>query len=403
MKFERITAPVFVIGIVAAVVLVATVHGARSADTTVLTDSLTSCFETHDSTVIDACLKKTVRDLVKISTTKDLMDFIVATTTPTAVSSQCHLVAHAIGEETLIKTGSLEDTLTACTPACGYGCEHGAIAAQVAKEFGEVYPGEELAHADATELIAIGTSYCERDPVMCHGIGHIARINVDTLTESLQVCDSVATKYQSRDACYRGSFMEDIGSQAFAPKTTITPSKNYGYPCNTLPAPYLHACYMQIADYQHTLFVQNGVPQAAQTDIMKKVCDRVKGAARDYCYFGIGYKITFGLGEDKTLRKADPAVCGSLRGYDYVSCIEGVAFGYMTRTRYQEAIQHCDAQTDSYDVRKKCFGIIFTDGTLALDDVAPECTAAGSRACTELLAQFRAKPYVPKSYVQPLE
>ncbi|MEK7854676.1 MAG: hypothetical protein AAB288_01185, partial [Acidobacteriota bacterium] len=112
-----------------------------------LTDMLRTCIDSFKPEPRrDTCLKIAVQLLLSRVSTEDLMGYIVASTTPEAIVGRCHEIAHVIGQESLIRNGSLDDTLASCTPQCAFGCTHGVIAAEVARSYGETYPGDGIEH-----------------------------------------------------------------------------------------------------------------------------------------------------------------------------------------------------------------------------------------------------------------
>lgn len=351
-----------------------------------ISESLSACFNTE---VSDACLKSTARSLLTRMSTQELMDYIVASTSPAMIVGQCHVISHAIGQETYIKSGSLEDTLAACTSQCAYGCTHGAIAAEVAHELGETYPGEEVEHADETELKNIGRHYCDRSHSMCHAIGHIARIASDTLLDTLKLCDAVSENRRAR-TCYQGAFMEDIGHIAFAPKKVEVSYSDYGYPCNTLPAKYLGGCYIQLHEYQKILFEERKVPLAERHEIAAAVCDALSGTAREQCFFGFGYKRDHAFKRDGTQENIGRELCDALKGNDAIACADGLAENYGAFAKYDNVIGLCDSRTNESRIQE-CYDHAFSTMGMSAERMRTMCTKYTDSHCRASLEIFLAR------------
>src|SRR4051812_24519835 len=73
--------------------------------------SLDSCFPSasavNNSGPDDECLKSRVDSLLQSHSAKELMGYVIASTSPYMVTSYCHDAAHIIGEETFIRSSSV--------------------------------------------------------------------------------------------------------------------------------------------------------------------------------------------------------------------------------------------------------------------------------------------------------
>ena len=350
--------------------------------------ALMPCLSGLDAIATDSCLKTSARFLLSKTSPASLMHYIIATTSPNLIVSNCHIIAHAIGEESLIQEGSLEGALSKCTQECSYGCVHGAIAEQVAQTLGETYPDEDLAHADTKELQTIGKKYCDRSLPLCHGIGHIARIASDTLSKALDVCTNIGSTEGNRNACYNGVFMEDFGKIAFAPKAALpVHADDYGYPCNSLSETYASACYLQLSDYQRASFDANDLPYKDRLTISEKVCDALTNTRRTRCFVGIGYKLDRNLDTAGNVEHAGPAICNALSENDRIACMTGLALNYATFSRYSDAITYCDSETIISD-RSLCYDSVFRNITVAPSELPRVCSSAGSAICNDELDRY---------------
>ncbi len=360
-------------------------HRAVGADAMSL--ALAPCVTLDDSSRSDACIKKAVHTLLAHTPAATLMSFIVASTSPKSVVADCHVIAHAIGQESLARTGSLEPALAACTNACSYGCVHGAIAAQVMDEFGEAYPGEDIEHAGTAEIEALGKKYCDRDPILCHGIGHIARIAADSVEDALATCTTIATADRA-DSCFRGVFMEDVGTIAFTHSATSGPvSLDYGYPCSALPSRFSRSCYMQLEDYQIRIFDALAVHDVDRFGISRGVCEALRGAARDDCFFGLGYKLDRNVNVDGKLQHKGAIFCGTLSAHDTHSCITGLAYNYASFSRYGDFIKLCDSETNT-GMKHDCYVSGFYSMPIGSAEMSKQCALAGSADCEDTLSDL---------------
>ncbi len=334
----------------------------------------------------DACLKKAVRTLLSQVSTEELMQYIVASTTPQAIVGRCHEFAHVIGQEALIKSGSLDETLAACTSQCAYGCTHGVIAAEVARTYGAEYPGEEIEHADIEELKKIGRSYCDRTLAMCHAIGHIARIASDSLGDALALCDTVSDG-RSAARCYQGVFMEDIGQLSFVSKPVDITFTDYGYPCNTLPAKYHQACFVQLTEYQEQLFEVRGVLRSEQSTIAAQLCASLTRPSRELCFFGLGYKLDHFIMEDGTLENRGALICDAQIKADAIACITGLAENYAGFARYSEAVELCDSRKSRTEIQQ-CYDHAFRTMGIPESGMKDICTSFESETCVAALTSY---------------
>lgn len=240
------------------------------------------------------CLRSTVSELLTDHTTQAVMEFISASSTNSTIAENCHAVGHIVGQTTYQNSGSIEGALALCSNDCRSACTHGVIGAGVMAEMGEEYPDDDVAHADKSELVAIGSHYCASNDPVCHAIGHLAYIITENEHDALAVCDEVAEGWLS-EACYEGVFMERAGSS----ETTIFPfnpdkkpevrTSNYTYPCLDMPGRYRHACFLLLTQFQEQLFEADGLTSNEdRLQKAKSVCESLSGRDREYCVEGIG-------------------------------------------------------------------------------------------------------------------
>ena len=122
------------------------------------------------------CITTIVKKLLDTYSTRDLINYTAASTTPDIILQSCHPIAHVIGRQTYLKVKSIERGFQLCTPSCRDGCIHGVLAEGILSELGESYEDDDISHADIGTIEKIGVSYCSRSIAVCHGIGHILLI-----------------------------------------------------------------------------------------------------------------------------------------------------------------------------------------------------------------------------------
>lgn len=357
----------------------------------------------------DRCLKKSVDTLLETYSTSELMSYIVASTAPYAIISNCHDVAHVIGQETFIKSGNMEVALNQCSGKCNYGCTHGVIAAGVAKSFGAKYLDEDIAHANLAMIEQLGAKYCFPHSLLCHPIGHVLYIKTQDIESALQSCEKIA-EGTSIEPCYGGVFMEAAGgTDVFIKSATPSDRKDndYAYPCNAVSPQYRHACFQYLPNFQKQLFAKNEVSLDAQFGIMRDVCQSFPDTKyRSDCFFGIGYLFIRPIPDTTKPNLRDPALCDTLSGIDQDSCIVGVAFMGALSERRQYALNYCNARSDKRQV-VLCYNVMFQtmkDYNVIDETILAECDSSNSPdACRKQHAAYlRIAETLPQYFLEGL-
>jgi hypothetical protein len=377
---------------------------------TVSLSMLNNCFS--DASVMggpnDECLKKSVETLLQTYSTKDLMNYVVASTSPNAVITYCHDAAHIIGEEAFIETGSVESAIRQCSRQCNLGCIHGVIAAAVAKDMGQKYLNEDIAHADPATIKKLAAKYCVSG--LCHAIGHLLYIGLQNYGAALDSCHTIDVSNTS-ESCYQGVFMEAVGgSEAFVKSTTTSQRKkdDYAYPCDSVAAPYQHACFVYLMDFQRQLFTKNNVADDAQFNIVRDACESFTSKkTRSDCFVGIGYNFIRSVtGKGYSNSPHSPLKCDALSGTDQDSCIVGFALQNALFDRYISAINYCSDRTDEKRI-SLCYDVVFqTMKNAAFTDGAVYARCDSSEApavCRKEYATYVSiAQSLPQYYVQGL-
>jgi hypothetical protein len=258
--------------------------------------SIASCFaRSSDPNFTSDCLDTTIQNLLKTHTTQELMNYVVASTTPSVVVNDCHPIGHVVGEMTYKKYGSMEQALSQCSNNCRSACTHGVIGEGVLEQMGEGYSDDDIAHADKAKFEKLATWYCGQSTTICHAIGHLAYIITQNDAGALGVCDTASSNAWYRENCYQGVFMERAGTfinELFptgADKVPSVQQNSYTYPCTDLPEQYHSACFLFLIAYQEPLFAKDGLT-TPQEKLQKEtqVCESLSGMDRADCFTGIG-------------------------------------------------------------------------------------------------------------------
>jgi hypothetical protein len=363
-------------------------------------ENLATCFkENIPEDVPDVlCLQDTVKKLLTVYSTREVLNYAIASSSPSDVVRNCHDIGHIVGEETLRRTNSLEDTLARCNNRCLYSCIHGAIGAAVFKEVGESDPREDIAHAKGERLEKLAGKYCAQSSALCHGIGHVLFISHKDYPKVLQVCDAVATSTALQASCYSGAFMESAGTINSLWLDGVTPaiqSEDYAYPCSTVAPRYQNMCFQYLSGFQGALFLKNGVlERSEQLVISRRTCESLAGTTRSDCFFGLGhyeYRLTSTSEHAKGLR----TFCDQFeKETDRESCTIGLigAYAHSYPDSYPEVLAHCE--NISEQPRKSlCYYVAFQTMPKFLRGQNREtqlCDAKRSPECTVILQTYLA-------------
>ena len=326
---------------------------------TISVDTIASCMKkgTYEDVPAPECLREVVGTLLATHSTRELMSYIVASSSPAIVTDNCHPIGHIIGEQTFKEVGTLEGALSLCPNSCRSACTHGALGAGVTATLGEVYPDEDIAHASIKEIGKIGSRYCSRSVPLCHGIGHVLFVNTRNYRDASAVCQEISTGF-SREACYQGVFMEAAGgndSLSLGAADASSKPNDYTYPCATMALLYQHACFQLLGEFQNELFKQHGIEATStRTGFAVDACRSFTGASRAYCFEGMGVQWKLFTSEDKA-----PTLCEKLDTVsDRQSCTIGIASTETYQFNWRSLTTYCDNILES-DRRSMCYNTAF--------------------------------------------
>lgn len=349
------------------------------------------------------CLERVVGELMAVSSTRDLLEYIEAPSTPFGIQLYGHTIAHFIGEQTFLKTRSVEAALEACTPmtdsAAALGCGHGAIGAAIVQELGlSPAESEELAHPDPKNIERVAEKFCSSDDVqLCHALGHILFQISPDYSEILTICDNAsAGDPDRREACARGVFMESAG-----PTTSFSPEKSqpvseytYSNVCAQLASPYQHACFRYLPKIQMLLFQSQGINKAHdRIEISKNICEELVGAPRADCIEAIGFNAESIFREPHDDGQNRRSFCEQFdTGTDKEACILGVVGSFVKTYDYKGGVNYCHNVLDALQ-QAFCYQVLFqiseqVSAGLAMEVICKEKSTA--EKCGQELKKYLA-------------
>jgi hypothetical protein len=358
-----------------------------------------------NSGVDESCLKEKVRSLLTTFTPRELVGYVTASTTPFAVTGYCHEAAHIIGEETFHRSKTVEDAIAQCSKKCNFGCIHGVIATAVATELGEEYVSEEMVHSDPAQIEKIGARYCKNG--LCHAVGHILYIGSQDIPDALASCERLNAGTTS-ESCYMGVFMEAAGGpEVFLKTDTVRSDTNYAYPCDSVGAPYQHACFQYLTNFQRQLFAQHEVPEPEQFSIVRTVCESVSNAkSRADCFFGIGFMFLH-INTFKGIPEPDPRgprQCDTLAELDQNACMVGLAVGSTLTEKYTTVLNYCGNRGSEARIQL-CYNAVFQtmrNANLTDELIGSRCdTSNAAQSCRAHFATYnRVAHTLPNYYME---
>ncbi|QQG38140.1 MAG: hypothetical protein HYS26_01125 [Candidatus Kaiserbacteria bacterium] len=385
---------ILVIGVIAIVVFI---FAYMQSPKMMTPEELARCFSenpaaSHGYRADFSCVQETVNQLMQQFSTPKLMRYITNESSPPSVVSSCHVTAHAIGQLSIERGDGLEETLAACTGLCRNGCKHGAIAAAAVAELADAYD-EDIAHADAATIGAIGAKYCTAKTQLCHGIGHLLYIATQDFDEALKSCESIADGDEA-ERCYLGVFMEAVGEEnslAFRSASATIATDDPAYPCDSVDAQYRHACFFELAGFQRDLLARTRRDTSERAALIVEACNAFTGGDQRDCYTGYGYSSVEQLNQSAS---SDPGQCGNFGNVSQRdACSVGVVLKYVDNRNYTEALEYCRAVGES-EREQQCFNAAFQnmESETRVDSLSAECGRVSEpHVCIAALERYTEK------------
>ncbi len=332
-------------------------------------EHLVRCFTQEDTRSIPdtSCLKSTVQKLLNKYSPRQLFTYLSDPSLIKKLDSTyvCNMTGHVIGETLYEKAGSVESAFAACDSRCSSSCYHGAIIAAVTHETGSKEVGEALAHeSNRIALETVGKKYCTSGFV-CHGLGHLLRTSFDSLSEALEVCDTISGNLNSSDtfanalirhkrqACYEGVFMEEIDNTAAAQLQIESPEESRGISCTDVAPEYRLACFRYEQDI---LDVVGAGTESSQTSRLASVCSSYKGSDRVSCFEGAGY--LYGISHYASPTTA--SICSTFGDErDQIACTVGVVLGLGANGEFDRSMRYCGGISKARERQNLCYQAAF--------------------------------------------
>lgn len=197
------------------------------------------------------------------------------------VMSNCHPLAHLVGNAALVFYGSVKEAINHGDGTCWSGYIHG------------VYE-KHMAQFDDAELFDEVKTLCERDPndpyafdyYNClHGIGHGVTIRFgNDPFKGLPYCDVFEEDWE-RTNCATGAFMQNIVVDRTMHTSVRLDPNNLMYPCTAVEDKWKSACYLGQTSY---------ALRELDYDYEKafELCDGIEEKYISTCYVSMGRDIS---------------------------------------------------------------------------------------------------------------
>jgi hypothetical protein len=222
-----------------------------------------------------------------------------------AGETQCHDIAHVVGEIVGASDGTVSPLLKGCSDTCGYGCAHGVIVGKLRSN------PNAFSHLDT---FCRQPGAAKADDIVCHhGIGHgLAEIKGYNFQAALGECEKFST-VESQDECASGVMMEIFDSP-------IEPLRAQGVPrdatelCFSSSGRFAERCidFFAARTYEHT---QNMIAALV-------LCEALSPVQKTSCVVSIGTDVY------ETKRSDAPKIVASCKeaGQERWSCIKGALY-----------------------------------------------------------------------------
>ena len=320
------------------------------------------------------CLDELFRDYFRTGSTAEALAAVRGfEASSSGVRLRCHPVVHAIGRQTLVVKGTVQDAFGACDQTCHSGCYHGVLERFLGADAAAgIARGQNRGHIGRADLQARAAAACAspapfRLRFQClHGLGHAAMFFSNYgLREALGICDTLADEW-SRRSCYGGVFMENLFA-ADTERRDVKPG-DFHYPCSQVDAKYGPDCYL----IQTWRMSELGLDQ----NRMFEECRKAGPNSRE-CFQSIGRDLS------NEARTNDPKLvaqtCELGQGEETRACIRGAAYALIDNTwdgRY--ALPFCAAlriEGNAVYCFERSVGYLRQTFEKSADDVKFECAS----------------------------
>ena len=197
------------------------------------------------------------------------------------VSSDCHQVAHDLGNDAAIHYGDLGVALSYEGSACWSGYYHGVVEYTLS-----AYDNDQLFEELPTVCSEAAAELYSFTHYNCvHGVGHgvMLRLEADLFT-SIPYCERLSDPWE-RSVCIGGVFMENIVSAQQGAVEPTLDQDDLVYPCNAVVEDYMDECFSMQTSWM--LWQLDYDFEAGF-----RLCDGVGAAMVDDCYRSMGRDIS---------------------------------------------------------------------------------------------------------------
>lgn len=199
----------------AAIAGVALFGAIRLASRGAVTDA-DACLAVRKSHERVLCLRPLILEIAKRESPKRAIEVAYDYQTK-GVIAECHLLAHAVGEDVYKRQyPDVPTAFASCSDKCVQGCYHGVMSELLSKG---------IAKDTLTKSIRTLCAPVRADSIsykQCvHGIGHgLLTHNRFTQREAIQLCTAMGTPFDA-DACLDGVFMENMFPFLTLPESAV--------------------------------------------------------------------------------------------------------------------------------------------------------------------------------------
>ena len=167
----------------------------------------------------------------------------------TYANSQCHQLAHVVGNVVANDVGDIADAFIEGDSLCWSGYYHGVVEAYVSLRGKDVFEkNADALCAKIGDKNAYGFNYYN----CVHGLGHgVMAVTRNNLFEALTLCESLSPDWERR-SCYGGVFMENIMTDNRNHYAPYLKPDDLLYPCNAVDEQYKEECYKMQTSYALT-------------------------------------------------------------------------------------------------------------------------------------------------------
>lgn len=305
------------------------------------------------------CARPSVRELLSMKGGAEVMDALSDRIT----AQQCHYIGHVVGQQSFLKSRSIEGAIAQCNRTCDSACVHGIIGESFAQELGLGSPDDapdfDLKHLSPAELREIGTKLCE-SPETCHGVGHALFQIFGEFEPGLAICRDVGTD-TTELYCYQGLFME-YADVLYS--RNMRPVADVEYPtletldslCSLPTFEERRSCFRYFPRMVISTLEKNGSSPTQAMTRLREICASYEEKDDEIaCVVGIGVYSSYALAANP--QEAVRACERFTEPMDQSSCNLG-QISVATQDRQPKVLAYC-AAVSNQSLKASCFQAVF--------------------------------------------